>query len=313
MDLTLLELTPGPTVPLAAAMEQARSAVRAAATDLLAVPDGALERPWPWRGEEADIRYGLFRCLELVEAAEADVARTLESAARQQTLDPAAASVPIVAPATTARWDLQGILAGLDEATLDVDPGDGGWTVRQTLGHIISGQRGYAWFTGWWLGQAGVEPFPTSAPEELGDRLPDEHGPEMAGSIAEIRARFDEVLDESISRLSGLGDEDLAAGARWSGIAVDVGFRLGRWSSHIREHTVQVEKTLALLERRPSEVERLVRLVLGAYGRLEERVIGRPPDDLDAPDDRGVTAADVLRRIDEVAATAVSVRREAGG
>src|SRR5262245_4535466 len=72
MDLTLLELTPGPTVPLGPAISDARLAIRAAARDLLATRDSALERPWPWQGEEADVRYGLYRCLEAVEATEAD-------------------------------------------------------------------------------------------------------------------------------------------------------------------------------------------------------------------------------------------------
>jgi hypothetical protein len=82
------------------------------------------------------------------------------------------------------------------------------------------------------------------------------------------------VLDRSTERLAGLPAERLAVGARWSGFAVDVGFRMGRWSSHIREHTIQVEKTLVMLDQRPTEVDRLVRLVLGAWGRAEAVVYG---------------------------------------
>jgi hypothetical protein len=50
---------------------------------------------------------------------------------------------------------------------------------------------------------------------------------------------------------------------------VTVGFRQWRWSSHIAEHTVQIEKTLDMLGRPQSEVARLSRLVARAYGRLE--------------------------------------------
>lgn len=66
----------------------------------------------------------------------------------------------------------------------------------------------------------------------------------------------------------------LSLGTRWSGFAVDIGFRIGRWSSHIREHTVQVEKTLVMLDRHPSEVDRLVRLVLAGWGRAEAVLYG---------------------------------------
>jgi DinB superfamily len=308
MDPFLIEITPGPTLPLAPVVGRARATIGAAAGDLLSASDAILERPWPWRGEEADIRYGLYYPLELIEAAEGEVHRILESAERQRTLaGPAPASVRI-GPATTARWDLHGLLVGLDEAVIDADPGGGEWTVRQTLGHIVSGQRGYAIFSGWWLTQRGTVPFPTSVPDSLGDRLPDEHGPEMAGSLAEIRARLDEVLDDAASRLGSLDDEALAARARWSGIEVDIGFRLGRWSSHIQEHTVQVEKTLATVGHTPTEVERVVRLVLAAYGRLEALVFARDPGVMDAPDDRGLTIADVFRSLDSVAATAASVK-----
>jgi len=37
----------------------------------------------------------------------------------------------------------------------------------------------------------------------------------------------------------------------------------------VREHTVQVEKTLVMARREPTETDRLVRLVLATYGRLE--------------------------------------------
>ena len=164
MDPILLELTPGPTLPLAQAARQARVAVSGAATDLLSASDALLERPWPWRGEEADIRYGLYYPLELIEAAEGEAHRILESAERQRTLAGPAPAAVRIAPATAARWDLQGLLVGLDEGVLDTDPGGSEWTVRQTLGHIVNSQRAYAWFTGWWLSQRGADPFPTQRP-----------------------------------------------------------------------------------------------------------------------------------------------------
>ncbi len=311
MDPILLELTPGPTLPLAQAVRQARLAISGAATDLLSASDPDLERAWPWRGEQADIRYGLYYPLELIEAAEGEAHRILESAERQRTLAGPAPAAVRIAPATAARWDLHGLLVGLDDGVLDTDPGGSEWTVRQTLGHIVNGQRAYAWFTGWWLSQRGADPFPTRVPEALGDRVPDEHGSEMAGSLADIRSRFDEVLDEGASRLGSLDDEALAARARWSGIEVDVGFRLGRWSSHIQEHTIQVEKTLALIGNQPSEVERVVRRVLAAYGRLEALVFARDPGVMDAPDDRGLTIDDVFRGLDAVAVSAATVREAA--
>lgn len=58
-DAFLLAHTPGPTLPVAPAVCDLRAALSAATADLLAIPDSALETDWPWRGAEADLRYGL--------------------------------------------------------------------------------------------------------------------------------------------------------------------------------------------------------------------------------------------------------------
>jgi len=143
---------------------------------------------------------------------------------------------------------------------------------------VISGQRAYGWGTEWW--QAHPHPadspdLPTQIPDPFWDALPDEHTAECAGSLVEIRVRLDGVLDRSAERLAALPDGRLAYGARWSGFPVTVGFRLGRWSSHIREHTIQVEKTLAMIGHVPTETHRLARHVLATYGRAEEALFAR--------------------------------------
>jgi hypothetical protein len=75
---------------------------------------------------------------------------------------------------------------------------------------------------------------------------------------------------------------------------VTVGFRLGRWASHFREHGIQIEKTFVLIGHVPGEPARLVRNMLGAYGRAESVVFGR----------QGVDQA-----VDRVAAGAVEARQ----
>jgi hypothetical protein len=187
-------------------------------------------------------------------------------------------------------------LLPLAETDLDRDPGGGEWTLRQTLAHIINGQRAYGHFTAWWFLQRELQPFPEAIPDAVGDDFPDE-STEGDGTLVDIRTRLDELLDRSMARMAELDDVALAARARWSGVWVDVGFRLGRWSSHLREHTVQVDKTLVMLAWTPSEVDRLVALVVGAYGRLEEQVFGLPAGALDRPSADGRTPASI---IDEV-------------
>jgi hypothetical protein len=268
IDARLIEWTPGPSLELAPEVATARRAVEAAGRRLLTVPDDRLEARWPWPGHasEVEVRYGFYRTFELLEVARSAAVQAL--AASGAVRPPGAR---LGSAATVARWSLHGLLLPLDESFLDADPGNGEWPIRETLGHMLSSQRSYGRFTAWWLTQA---PTPAAIPaDSLSDELP-ERSEEAAGSFADVRGRLDALLDASMERLGGLSDAQLATPARWSGGEVVVGFRIGRWASHMREHTIQVEKTLVMLDRPTSEVERLVRLILEAYGRLEETVFG---------------------------------------
>jgi hypothetical protein len=275
LDAPLLERTdPGLARSRPPALAAAGADVLAAARDLLAIPEAALTRPWGWiGGSEEEVRYGAYRAAEALEQAEID-ARALTMAA--EGTERRAARV--IGPSTAARWDLHGLLVPLDERLLDADPGNGEWSARLALGHVISSQRAYAWGSAWWLeqGYEALDPgLPASVPDSLWATLPDEATTEAAGSVDELRMRLDAILDLSTERLAGLPDDRLDVGARWSGFLVTIGFRLGRWASHIREHGIQIEKTFALIGHVPSEPARLVRHVLAAYGRAEAVVFGR--------------------------------------
>jgi hypothetical protein len=278
--------------------EGARSLIDRGLGDLLAVPDAALDGPWTWPDHgEADGRYAFFRILEDLEATAAAIDARGGSRAEAES---------IVATATVARWDLVGVLAPLTGAELDADPGRGEWTIRQTVAHIIASQHSYGVYTAWWREQRlrpGAGPLP-DPPEDLGEPAWDE-AIAADGTPEAIRRRLHRALDEAAARLRDLTPDDLALAARWSGMPVTVGFRQGRWSSHMTEHTVQVDKTLAWLGREPSEVERLVRRIAVAWGRLEAEIWPGQPDDAAV-----ALAVDAAGRAAE---TAASVRAVAAG
>ena len=278
-DAALLRHTdPVRARPLPVAIRGARADLAAIVADILAIPEAALEREWAWiGGGEADVRNGIYRLHEILERAEVDASRLLRAGAPNRGL-----AADLIAPAGVVRWDLHGLLAPLSDAEIDADPGGGEWTIRQTLGHIVSGQRAYGWATAWWQEQGFAldDPdLPATLPDGFWADLPDEHGGEIVGTLDDIRARLDAILDLSAARLAGIPEERLGFGARWQGFAVPISFRLGRWSSHIREHAIQIEKTLAMLGRVPTEPERLVRLTLAAYGRAEAVVLGQSEAD----------------------------------
>jgi hypothetical protein len=267
--------------PLANSIIRGRAAVAEAAAVFLAVPDELLTRTWLFRGVDTEdgVRYGMYRGAETVEAASAELEAALAGA-------PARAPAAIrIAPSTIARWGLQGRLIALDDTVLDPVARDGEWTVRRTLGHVIDGQRSYGWFTRWWLSLPPGErrpSRPTADAEAASERdLPGEIA-EGEGTLLELRSRLDAVLDEWALRFAGLDSATLAASASWAGVAVDIDFRLGRWASHIAEHTIQIDKTLDWLGYQPTEPARIVRQLFEAWGRLEARLFPVAPDGTEA-------------------------------
>jgi DinB superfamily len=289
--------------PLPPGIASARADVLAAVGDLAAIPEEALAKPWDWiGGSEEEIRYGAYRAAEALESAELAARTTLAPSLADERQ-----AARILGPATAARWELHGRLIPMPEALLDADPGDEQWTVRLTLGHVISGQRSYAWSAAWRQG-AGVDPSdpsrPVVPPETFWDALPDEATTEAAGSLDDLRARLDAILDLGAERVAGVPDDRMALRARWSGFPVTLGFRLARWSSHIREHAIQVDKTFAALGYVPAESARLVHHVLSAYGRAESAVFGRA--------DADEAVAHVRRGAAEARAALAEVRAVAG-
>jgi hypothetical protein len=300
-SIDLPEVLTSATVPvLPDSILQARAALEQAATDYLAIPDSALMRTWLFRGIDTEdgVRYGIYRGAETVEAASAELVAALAGA-------PARPPATIrSAPSTIARWALQGRLAALDDDVLDRVAKEGEWTVRQTLAHTISGQRSYGWFSRWWLSLPLGPDRPSRVTAEAEAASEQELPPEdreADGSIADVRARLDAVLDEWALRFARLDAAALAVPARWAGVPVDIDFRLGRWASHIAEHTIQLDKTLAWLDYQPSEAARIVRDLYTAWGRLEAQIFPVAPTGTDD------AVAPILERM---ATTLVSEARE---
>jgi len=272
VDAVLERYGPPAATTLPNWVRDGRRGINAAASALLRTDEDDLARRWRWRDDPvggAERRYGFFRAIETLEAAAAATARAVGDGSAI----PAAALT--FRPATVARWDLHGLLAPLTDADLDADPGNGEWTIRQTLAHTVNVGRAYPSFSAWWLTREQTPELPPSVPDDVGVGFPEEVD-EGVGTLVEIRERLDTAMDGAAERMAALDDAQLATPARWSGYAVDVGFRLWRQSSHLQEHTIQVEKTFVMLGRQPLEAERLARLVLRAYGHLEAAVYALP-------------------------------------
>ena len=304
----LVDLATVPPIPWHAALLATRARLARLVADLLTVPDDRIAEPWTWRPgdlEQLEGRDAMYRIHERLEAAitAIDTGRSLAAG------PPIGPAVPPLAAMTTARWDLHGLLWPLDDAIWDEAP-TGEWSIRRTVAHTIGSQRSYGWLNAWYLREAVVGrdvPYP---PDEVFPPEPSDED-DGAGSSAEVRARLDSVVDANAAAIPELDDAAMRISARWAQLHVTMDFRLGRYGSHIREHTIQVDKTLAMLGRDPTETDRLVRLVVATYGRLEARFVGRQPDELERPlrGDSASTAVAILdAAMDDAAALAAAIR-----
>src|SRR5215218_2787551 len=182
LDRFVLEKAPGPLVDIDPSLARARSAFGGLVDTLAAMRDEQLTYQWMWGEHQADIRYGFYRVLEMLEGATAAARLAL---ARQ----PSSEARDAVGAATAARWGLHGVLATLNDADLDADAAGGEWTIRRTMGHIINSQRGYAWGSAYWI-SVRDEPRnagPQRAPDDaFGSDFPEEED-EPTGSLAQVR------------------------------------------------------------------------------------------------------------------------------
>jgi hypothetical protein len=196
--------------------------------------------------------------------------------------------------------DLHGVLAGARDDELDRPPREGEWPLRIVIGHMMHVE--------WWGFQPQIrhalerrragETEPASlSREEVQARYGEV---DDSGDLAALLMRYDELHGRVLQDFAGLSDEELDAPTLWwEGYAVPVRFRLHRFDAHLREHTIQAEKTLAWLDHAPSEAERLARLLYGALGAVEDALIGAP----ETLADRGrELAASIMARGEALAA-----------
>ena len=268
-------------------------AVEAFAATTAALPDEALEREWQWRAhDEEGVRFAFFVTYQ--ELRELAAIAAAERAARgpAQTL-----AQRILAQHHAAYRDLHGVLAGVDDGALDREPAPGEWPLRAVLEHVVGTEHGFFAVVSY-----ALDRHHRGEPLERTPRdLIFTYHPEITfdGTLAQILARYDELHAKILRRFADLDEGDLAAHSLWwEGYPVELGFRLHRFDAHLRQHTIQVEKTLASVGHQLTEAGRLLRLLYGALGEVEGALIGAPDGAADRQ--REVTTA-IAERAAEIA------------
>ncbi|HEY8439360.1 MAG TPA: DinB family protein [Candidatus Limnocylindrales bacterium] len=246
---------------------------------LRAIDDDALDLFWAWEAyDEEGVRFGILRTTEQVADAAVEIA-----ARRSGAGDPPPVARRIIGRYVVAWRELWSV-ADRADAALDVAPEEGEWPLRQVLDHLIEAELGFLATIRNGLDQrrAGIERPKGIASDEVWLALAgveeDPWREAFAAGIDDIREFHRAARDRIVAHLAGLSDVELGwTSPFWDGERSNR-FRLGRFESHLRQHTIQAEKTVQAINGAPREVERLLRLLARALGDAEAAAIGADPE-----------------------------------
>ena len=267
-------MTAGPISPTTA-LETFAAAVEGFDRRLRAIDDQALDLFWAWETyDEEGVRFGILRTTEQVGDA------AVEIAARRAEAGAGPSRGQRILGRYLVAWRELWSVADRADSTLDIPPMEGEWPLRTILDHVVDGDLGFLVTIRNGLNQhrAGIhEPARVSSDEEwlaLAEVSESSVRAVFEGSLDDIRAFHRVVRDRIVDQLGSIDDDELDAhSAFWDGNRPNR-FRLGRIESHMRQHTIQIEKAVQATIGPPREVERLLRLLARATGDVEAAAVG---------------------------------------
>lgn len=280
-------------IPYTGILQEAQTSRAAVVDRLSGTPDAAMSRRVSWRGQDCELRTLFYLLVEDDERRICRLQALRAGAGQGQTL-----ARRILARGCLTRGQLRAALLAFPEPRLDETSAPDEWTVREVLGHCLNVEQRYLAQTLYAvqrLGQASAQPVrmpDTGLPPRVPDAPP-------AGTLPELLAQLDAIRASLIAPALAWGETELAAPTVWSTWDIDVAFRLHRFASHEREHTIQIAKTQRWLGHAPSEAQQILARAQEVRGELEGLLLGLTEDSAaagilrEASDEEALLALDI--------------------
>lgn len=233
-----------------------------------------LEIEWSWKGYNEGVRFANFRVYEEL----CQLAAKLRDA-RQKIDSPISTAQYVLGQHHIAYFDFRALLLGLEEGILDKDLNNGEWTLRKTIKHIIEGEWAFvmAIETGLDCIRNGIDQKKFTKDDwtihftERGN-FTDES---FENSLPKITKLYDHLHRQVAELFSNIQDKELEQKIIfWEEELLSVRFRLQRFDSHLRQHTIQAEKILRTNGHKFTEARSLSRLILNALAEVESALFG---------------------------------------
>lgn len=274
-----------------------------------AFSDADLEQPWRWRAHDEGVRFALLGAYHELR----DLAVIL--AHRRAQNGPAVTRAQrALAPYHTAYRELQALLVGVPEDLYDKAPAPGEWPLRTVMNHVVATQRTFFTLVHYGLArQRSDEEQPARLPQGEVQRVADSDEAFAAvwrdGSLSDLLRYFDELHRRAILEFSDMSDDELEGPSIWwEDEPLSLQYRLHRFDAHLRQHTIQVEKTLEALGHEYTEARRLIRLLYRALAQVESILFGAPEL---GQDEREALAAELGERATDIETLVQQARRMA--
>ena len=227
--------------------------------------DADLDRSYAWEEYEDDgLRFALLAAHLQLRETTATLAAARLGAGR-----PFTEAQRILAQVHEAYRDLIGALAGTSDDELDAQPPDEQWPLREVLRHVLGTEQAFLASIELALeaARAGRRSEPDEDAWKAKRRKPAE---DPSGSRADAVNALFRSHTTILRALDDVADTELVTPSWfWEDKGYSVRFRMHRFEEHMRQHTVQVDKTLVALGHPPTEAERLVRNLYNALAGTE--------------------------------------------
>jgi hypothetical protein len=240
------------------------------------VPDPDLDWEWAWGAYDSEgVRFAFFRTYEELRQLAARVA-TERSAHGPAT----STAQRILAQYHAAYRDLQAVMLGVGAGESERAPAEGEWPLRRIAAHIVGAEVGFYVVVKYALDRhCSGNGRPAKISDEAWDALIGKDAASveatLEGSLAGIQSYHQAFHERVLHEFAAVSEEELAVPSMyWEGYEMSLRFRLHRFDSHLRQHTVQIEKTLAVIGGSPNEARRLLRLIYAALAQVEGATIG---------------------------------------
>ncbi len=237
--------------------------------------DADLEQPWRWRAHDEGVRFALLGAYHELR----DLAVRL-SGERAQSGPPLTNAQRALALYHTGYRELQALLVGVPQALYEEAPAPGEWPLRTVLNHMVATQRTFFTLVHYALArQRESEERPARLPQGEEQRVVDSDEAFAAvwrdGSLSDLLRYFDALHGRALHEFADISDDELEGPSIWwEDEPLSLQYRLHRFDAHVRQHTIQVEKTLEALAHANTEARRLIRLLYRALAQVESAILG---------------------------------------